>query len=133
MIYDIVHMGEQEMRQKIRSHFYHHKDIQDARIIDMLVEKGYIDLEDTLLQHKQKNHLMLLLEGPLGTDLNKGRLSADASIEEQFQRWIWEESSCHPHEMGYCCFRTGFRIKDIISWQSCSRSFVLPLKITTAL
>lgn len=88
MIFDIVHMGEKEMRQKVRSHFYKHKDIKDQRVIDMLLEKGYIDLEDTLLQHKQKNHLMLLLEGPLGTELNKNRLSPDASIDEQFHRWI---------------------------------------------
>ena len=69
-------------------HFYHHKDIKDDRVIDMLLEKGYIDLEDTLLQHKQKNHLMLLLEGPLGTDMNDKRLTADSSEDEQFQRWV---------------------------------------------
>jgi len=53
-----------------------------------LIEKGYFDLEDTLLQHKQKNHLMLLLEGNIGTDFNVKRLGPDASEEEQFSRWV---------------------------------------------
>jgi hypothetical protein len=59
----------------------------------MLLERGYMDLEDTLLQHKQKSHLMLLLEGTIGTDFNVSKrlnptttpLLAD---DEQFQRMI---------------------------------------------
>jgi hypothetical protein len=88
MLYDIVHLGEKEVRTTIRNHLYKNAAIEDSRVRDMLLEKGYIDLEDTLLQHKQKNHLMLILEGPLGTDYNMKRLGPNASEEEQFQRWV---------------------------------------------
>jgi hypothetical protein len=87
-IYDILHMGEPEIRKVIRSHFYHHKEIKDVRVIAMLVEKGYIDLEDTLLQHKQKSQLMILLEGPTQTDQNHKLLHGKSTIDEQFTRWI---------------------------------------------
>lgn len=87
-IYDLNNMGVKDVKKAVREHFYKHSHIRDSRVIDMLVEKGYIDLEDTLLQHKQKNHLLLLLESPIGTDFNDKRLSADASIDEQFQRWV---------------------------------------------
>ena len=88
VIFDIVNMGEMEVRKKVREHFYKHAHIKDNRIISMLLEQGYIDLEDTLLQHKQKPHLMLLLEGRVGTDFNSKALSADASEEEQMRRWL---------------------------------------------
>ena len=88
VIFDIVNMGETEIRSKVRQHFYKHAHIKDDRIISMLLEQGYIDLEDTLLQHKQKPHLMLLLEGRVGTDFNSKALSADATEEEHMQRWL---------------------------------------------
>ena len=88
MIYDIVHLGEDDVKKQMRAHFTNNAHVKDQRVIDMLLEKGYMDLEDTLLQHKQKNHLMLLIEGQLGTDLNDKRLTADSSEEEQFQRWV---------------------------------------------
>jgi NADH dehydrogenase (ubiquinone) 1 alpha subcomplex subunit 6 len=72
----------------VRKHFLRHAHIRDRRVIEVLLDKGYIDLEDTLLQHKQKSHLMLLLESPIGTDFNSKRLSADSSEEEQFQRLV---------------------------------------------
>jgi hypothetical protein len=87
-IYDIVHMGVPAIRKAIRSHFYHHDDIKDERVVAMLVEKGYIDLEDTLLQHKQKSQLMILLEGPTQTDQNHKILKPNSTIDEQFTRWI---------------------------------------------
>ena len=85
-IYDILHMGQPELKRSIRNHFYHHAATRDERVIDMLLEKGYIDLEDTLLQHKQKSHLMILLEGPTETDTHRKVLTADASVDEQFAR-----------------------------------------------
>jgi len=88
VIYDIVHMGEKDVKKSIRQHFYSNADVKDERVIDMLVTRGYMDLEDTLLQHKQKTHLMLLLEGPCGTDYNEKRLGPDATEEEQYQRWV---------------------------------------------
>lgn len=88
MIYDIVNMGEKDVKRSIREHFYKNAEVKDQRVIDMLLERGYIDLEDTLLQHKQKTHLMLLLEGPCGTDYNEKALGPDATEEEQYLRWV---------------------------------------------
>lgn len=89
VIFDIVNLGEKDVRGMIRQHFYKHAHIKDERVITMLLEQGYMDLEDTLLQHKQKIHLMLLLEGRVGTDFNSKALSPDATEEEQFQRWLY--------------------------------------------
>lgn len=85
-IYDIVGMGEGNLRRHIRNHFYDHAHVQDDRVINMLLEKAYIDLEETLLQYKQKNHLMLLLESRNGTHQNIKALNGGASIDEQFLR-----------------------------------------------
>lgn len=87
-IYDLVHMGTDNVKRSIRTHFYKNASIHDERVVDMLLEKGYIDLEDTLLQHKQKNHLMLILEGEIGTDQNIKLLNKNSSEEEQFVRWV---------------------------------------------
>jgi NADH dehydrogenase (ubiquinone) 1 alpha subcomplex subunit 6 len=85
-IYDIVGMGEGNLKRHIRKHFYGHAIVKDERVINMLLEKAYIDVEETLLQYKQKNHLMLLLEGPSGTHQNIKEMKPDASAEEQFLR-----------------------------------------------
>lgn len=87
-IFDIVAMTEPGVKKAVRSHFYANGGVKDERIIDKLLETGYYDLEDTLLQHKQKNHVMLLLEGQTNTQFNSKRLSANASEDEQFQRAI---------------------------------------------
>ena len=53
----------------------------------MLVEQGYMSLETTMLQHKQKTHLMHFLEGyTIPMEAERKRLSPDASIEEQWAR-----------------------------------------------
>lgn len=86
-IYDIVHMGEKDIKKAVRSHFYDNADVKDERIIEMLCARGYMDLEDTMLYHKQKSHLMLLLEGPVTTDgLNLKLLTENSSEDEQFAR-----------------------------------------------
>ena len=85
-IYDIVAMGENNLRQHIRKHFYVNAHLKDERVIDMVLTKAYIDLEETLLQYKQKNHLLLLLESPVPTHHNLKQLSADSSVDEQFAR-----------------------------------------------
>lgn len=88
-IYDIVSMGEANLKRKIRSHFYAHAHVKDDRVISMLLEKAYIDLEETLLQYKQKNHLMLLLESIVGTHQNIKAIGENASVDEQFARIGW--------------------------------------------
>jgi NADH dehydrogenase (ubiquinone) 1 alpha subcomplex subunit 6 len=87
-IYDICHIGSKDIRAMVRTHFYKHKDVKDYRVIRMLIEKGYIELEDTMLQHKQKTHVMLLLEGP-GEDLLNKRLKPDSTVQERIARNMW--------------------------------------------
>lgn len=86
MIYDLeIPLGK--AKQSIRSKFYENKDIKDGRVTEMLVEKGYMSLETTMLQHKQKAHIMHFLEGyTVPMEAERKRLAADASIDEQFAR-----------------------------------------------
>jgi hypothetical protein len=86
MIYDLD-MPLPEAKAAIRGHFYEKKDVKDARVQEMLVEQGYMSLETTMLQHKQKTHLMHFLEGyTVPMEAERKRLSPDASIDDQFAR-----------------------------------------------
>lgn len=88
MIYQLVNIGEDNARQAIKNHFYERKDIEDIRIIKHCLKYGYYELEETLLQHKQKNHLIALLhkkyeEPHLGTSLRP-----DATFEQVNATWL---------------------------------------------
>lgn len=61
-IYDID-VPIAEARQCIREKFRDNAHVKDERVIDMLVEKGYMDLEEALLQFKQRPHLLSMLQG----------------------------------------------------------------------
>mmetsp|Transcript_15126 Transcript_15126/g.22145 ORF Transcript_15126/g.22145 Transcript_15126/m.22145 type:complete len:124 (-) Transcript_15126:161-532(-) len=85
-IYDID-LPVSEAKQSIRSKFQEYDNVKDGRVIDMLVERGYMDLEETLLQHTQRSHLLRSLSG--NTEMKgaaRKRLTADSSIDEQFAR-----------------------------------------------
>ena len=87
MIYDID-MPIEACKKTIRERFYDQKDIKDERVQEMLIETGYFALETSMLQHKQKNHLMHFLEGytvPMEAE-RKRLMSQDAPIEDQFRR-----------------------------------------------
>lgn len=86
MIYD-VDIPADKARATIREYFYENKDIKDPRVSEMLIEKGYMSLETTMLQHKQKAHLMHFLEGyTIPNEAERKRLTPDATIDEQFAR-----------------------------------------------
>jgi NADH dehydrogenase (ubiquinone) 1 alpha subcomplex subunit 6 len=85
-IYDIVAMGENNLRQHVRKHFYANAHLKDERVIEMVLTKAYIDLEETLLQYKQKVHLLMLLESPVPTHHNLKRLNTESSVDERFAR-----------------------------------------------
>ena len=54
----------------IKSHFTQNSDVTDPRVTTMLVNKGYMELEETLMQWKQKAQLMRgFEEGPLAMQL----------------------------------------------------------------
>ena len=49
---------EKQMYDKIRELFYQNRNVTDVRVIDMLVIKGQMELNETVLRFKQENHLM---------------------------------------------------------------------------
>uniref|UniRef100_A0A7S2XS79 Complex 1 LYR protein domain-containing protein n=1 Tax=Attheya septentrionalis TaxID=420275 RepID=A0A7S2XS79_9STRA len=85
-IYDID-MPLPEARAAVRSHFERNAAIKDDRVLEMLVERGYMELEETLLQHKQRPHLLRTLEGYLTPEgATRKRLTANSTQDEQFDR-----------------------------------------------
>lgn len=80
-------MPMEKAKAAIRGHFYDKKYIKDRRVTEMLVEQGYMSLETTMLQHKQKNHLMQFLEGyTVPNEAERKRLTTESTIDEQFMR-----------------------------------------------
>jgi len=83
-IYDID-LPVPEARQAVRDLFTNNGHIKDKRVVDMLVEKGYMDLEETLLQWKQRPHLIRQLEGrnvmPTGSQRKR-----PLTLDEEFLR-----------------------------------------------
>jgi len=74
-------------KQTIRDRFYDHEHIKDERVQEMLIQTGYFALETSMLQHKQKNHLMHFLEGyTTPMEAARKRLDEHSTIEEQFAR-----------------------------------------------
>ncbi len=85
-IYD-VDIPLREARDALRTHFHDNAVLRDETVIDMVVEKGYMELEETLLQHKQRSHLIRIFEGYVVTDgASRKRLPLDPDIDAQFAR-----------------------------------------------
>mmetsp|Transcript_8800 Transcript_8800/g.18897 ORF Transcript_8800/g.18897 Transcript_8800/m.18897 type:complete len:122 (-) Transcript_8800:324-689(-) len=86
VLYDLD-MPLPEARKAVRAHFDRYAHIKDERVEKMLVAKGYIDLEETLLQHKQRSHLQRTLSGYIDLEgAGRKRLAPDSSIDDQFAR-----------------------------------------------
>ena len=76
-----------EARKAIRTHFARYSHIKDDRGVSMLVAKGYLDLEETLLQHKQRSHLQRTLSGYIGLEgARRKSVTVGSSIDDQFAR-----------------------------------------------
>lgn len=60
-IYDID-LPLPKARALIRSHFSANAHVKDPRVKDILIAKGYMELEETLMQWKQKAQLMRVFE-----------------------------------------------------------------------
>ncbi len=59
-IYD-ADLAPADARAQVQALFRKNAHVQDPVIVDMLVKKGYMELEETLMQWKQKTHLLRLL------------------------------------------------------------------------
>ena len=69
-IYDID-MPTKQAAAALKYHFKKHNTIKDGRVVSLLVAKGYMELEETLMQWKQKTHLLRILE-PTEGELSPG-------------------------------------------------------------
>ena len=86
VMYDLD-MELPEARQAIRSHFDRYAHIKDERVVSMLVAKGYIDLEETLLQHKQRSHMQRTLSGHIDMEgARRKSVTGKSTIADQFAR-----------------------------------------------
>eukprot|EP00938_MAST-03A_sp_MAST-3A-sp1_P003216 g3216.t1 len=60
-LYDVP-MPDNVIRRRLANAFRKNADVKDPRVVHLMVQKGYMELEETLQQFKQKSHLMNLLE-----------------------------------------------------------------------
>jgi hypothetical protein len=60
-IFDITSPKLPEARLRVRELFDKNRDVQDTRVVSLLVSRGQQELEETLMQWKQKSQLMRTL------------------------------------------------------------------------
>ncbi|TMW60800.1 hypothetical protein Poli38472_000842 [Pythium oligandrum] len=82
-LYDIP-MEPAEARLSIQALFRKHADVKDPRVVDMLIKKANMELEETLMQWKQKVHLMTLLETGAKLREEKKAVPLEASFDKFF-------------------------------------------------
>lgn len=56
-IYD-MDMTPSEARHAIAGHFRKNSHVRDPRVVNLLIAKGQMELDETLLQYKQRSHLL---------------------------------------------------------------------------
>ena len=81
-IYDI-NMEPKIARSAIQTLFRTNGHVQDPRVLDMLVTKGHMEVEETLMQWKQKTHLLSLIESGLVKE-KEVMSSGDRSLQNFF-------------------------------------------------
>ncbi len=80
-VYD-VDVSPKVFREAVKQQFRKNARVTDPRVVDMLVVKGYLDLEETVLQFKQKSHLTSRL------GLGDGRAMGQYEFKTQAERFV---------------------------------------------
>lgn len=57
-------ISEKTLRNKVRELFFANKSHTDVRVIDMLVLRGHMELNDTINKFKSKMHVMAYFKDP---------------------------------------------------------------------
>jgi len=68
----------------IQALFRKNAEVKDPRVVDMLIKKANMELEETLMQWKQKVHLETLLETGVKLRSEKQAVSLEDSFEKFF-------------------------------------------------
>lgn len=84
-LYDIP-MEPSEARLAVQALFRKHADVKDPRVVDMLINKANMELEETLMQWKQKVHLIQLLDA--GEALRATAIKPSDSVEDQLNKFF---------------------------------------------
>jgi len=69
-----------DARSALRKQFDKNSQVKDETVQTMLIEKGYMELEETLLMWKQKAQIMRLFEGY--TQEGQGHLRKNIGLSE---------------------------------------------------
>ncbi|DAZ96790.1 TPA: hypothetical protein N0F65_005788 [Lagenidium giganteum] len=93
-LYD-VSMEPAEARLAIQALFRKNADVKDPRVVDMLITKANMELEETLMQWKQKVHLITLLENGAKLRAEKKALTVDDELEKFFAGIEDDEDDWH--------------------------------------
>ncbi|KAE8999334.1 hypothetical protein PF011_g14670 [Phytophthora fragariae] len=83
-LYDIP-MEPADARLAVQALFRQHATVKDPRVVDMLITKANMELEETLMQWKQKVHLVKLLEE--GQALRAPKQQVD-SVEQSLDKFF---------------------------------------------
>lgn len=55
-------ISEKDMKDKLREKYYQNKNVTDPRVVDMLVIKGQMELNETVMKWKQECHVMYMFK-----------------------------------------------------------------------
>jgi len=58
-----IDANSRQLKDAVRDQFRRNDSVKDPVVTQRLIQKGYMELEETLMQWKQKSQLMKILEG----------------------------------------------------------------------
>lgn len=88
---------------KLREYFYANAHVKDVRVIDMLVIKGQMELNETVFRWKQMDHVMKFFR-PTARPPPKDFISKFLAGKEwgrwcKVQKCVWRVRSCNSHTL----------------------------------